>query len=132
MQIESDLGRTIARKRRRAGLTQAALAQRIGCHRTHLAMIEIGRANPSRKLWSIIDDVLNITRDRARFQAKAFSMIDEAETETGILLNDRQREAVGRILAHELETRSDSHVEGEYGFVCACGRKHLFTTADTR
>jgi ribosome-binding protein aMBF1 (putative translation factor) len=132
MKIESDIGRTIARKRRRAGLTQAALAQRIGCHRTHLAMIEIGRANPSRKLWSIIDDVLNITRDRAKFQAQALSMIDDVETETGVRLNDRQRKAVMRIIVRELETRSESHVEGEYGFVCACGRKHLFTTADTR
>ena len=55
----------------------------------------------------------------------------EAEAETGIPLNDRQREAVVRIIARELETRSDGLVPGEYGFVCACGRKHLFTTADT-
>ena len=65
MQIDSAIGRTIAIKRRRAGLTQLALSQRIGCHRTHLAMIETGRANPSRKLLAVIDDVLNITRDRS-------------------------------------------------------------------
>ena len=131
MQLDSDTGKTIAIKRRRAGLTQQVLAERIGCHRTHLAMIEVGRANPSRRLWSLIDDALSITRDQEKLRARAMSIVDDAEKETGIRLDDDQREAVARILSRELETRSDGHVQGEYGFVCACGRKHLFTTADT-
>ena len=41
-----DVGRMIAHLRRRHGLTQAALAERIGIRRSEIAKIEVGRTTP--------------------------------------------------------------------------------------
>ena len=131
MQFMTDIGKTIARKRKGRGLTQAELARRIGCHRTHLALIEVGRSKPSQKLLDVIDDQLSITRDRKIIRRHACFIMAQAQVETGLRFNYCQRMALVKLFARELERRSNGPSEGTCTFVCACGRKHTITTAET-
>lgn len=54
------LGEAIKQRRKEVGLTQAALAEKAGIHRSYLAGVEIDRYNPSLKTLVNILSVLGI------------------------------------------------------------------------
>ena len=60
MITKSNRGLAMREARRRLGLTQLDLAQRVGCTESLVTKIETGRANPEQSLKEAIARELNI------------------------------------------------------------------------
>jgi transcriptional regulator with XRE-family HTH domain len=58
--IKKDFGATVRRQRRRLGLSQEALAERAGLHRTYLTEVESGVRNVSLESISKLARALNV------------------------------------------------------------------------
>jgi transcriptional regulator with XRE-family HTH domain len=65
------LGRTLQDARKARGLTQAALAQQVGCSTSHLAHVEAGEFGMSVGLLVRITDALGVSVDRVLALAAA-------------------------------------------------------------
>jgi HTH-type transcriptional regulator/antitoxin HipB len=58
-----DLGAALRQARRRSGLTQEALAERVGVTRQWVVAVEAGRANPQLLSLLAVTEVLGLTLD---------------------------------------------------------------------
>lgn len=58
-----EMGRRIAKRRRKMGIKQNKLAESIGVNPTHLSSIEAGRVTPSLEVLVKICDELEVTPD---------------------------------------------------------------------
>jgi len=56
------LGRLIKQKRKELGLTQRALAKRLGVEASHVAYLEGGKRKPSLALMARLEDALGVSR----------------------------------------------------------------------
>ncbi|NJM06760.1 helix-turn-helix transcriptional regulator, partial [Candidatus Gracilibacteria bacterium] len=67
-----DFGGWLRQRRRELDLTQADLAQRVGCSTITIRKLESGLRVPSRQMATLLADVLLLpTDERARFVASA-------------------------------------------------------------
>jgi len=55
-----DIGQKVRRARLLARMTQAELAERVGCSRNHLSSIENGVHVPSLRLWLRLQELLKL------------------------------------------------------------------------
>lgn len=59
--VLQNFGKNLKRYRKLVGLTQEALAFKVGKHQTYIGKLETGKANPSLELLFCITRALNIT-----------------------------------------------------------------------
>jgi transcriptional regulator with XRE-family HTH domain len=57
-QVEEITGRVLAERRRRAGMTQEALAEACGLHPTYVSQLERGLKSPTLRVLFLIADAL--------------------------------------------------------------------------
>lgn len=78
------LGEFLKTRREALGLTQRALAQKLGVEASHVAFIESGRRKPSLKLVARVADTLGLDRQEllvlAHPEAKALLTSNQIET----------------------------------------------------
>ena len=81
MKKSDRLGETVRIRRESLGLTQRALAQKLGVEASHIAFIESGRRRPSLKLVGRLADLLGLDRQKLLILAhpEAKELIAEAE-----------------------------------------------------
>jgi transcriptional regulator with XRE-family HTH domain len=83
MKQMNKLGEFLKTRREALGLTQRALAQKLGVEASHVAFIESGRRKPSLKLVARIADTLGLDRQEllvlAHPEAKALLTADQIE-----------------------------------------------------
>ena len=84
MRNTTQLGDELRSRREGLGLTQRALAQKLGVEGSHVALIESGRRRPSLKLVGRIADTLGVDRQDLLILAhpEAKALIAEAKPET--------------------------------------------------
>jgi len=84
MKITNKLGDFLKTRRGALGLTQRALAQKLGVEASHVAFIESGRRKPSLKLVARIADTLGLDRQEvmvlAHPEAKALLASEQPES----------------------------------------------------
>jgi transcriptional regulator with XRE-family HTH domain len=77
------LGEFLKTRREALGLTQRALAQKLGVEASHVAFIESGRRKPSLKLVARVADTLGLDRQEvlvlAHPEAKALLTVNQME-----------------------------------------------------
>jgi transcriptional regulator with XRE-family HTH domain len=83
MKNSNRLGQTVRSQREALGLTQRALAQKLGVEASHVAFIESGRRKPSLKLVAHLADTLGVDRQKLLILAhpEAQELIAEATPE---------------------------------------------------
>jgi transcriptional regulator with XRE-family HTH domain len=83
MKQTSKLGEFLKTRREALGLTQRALAQKLGVEASHVAFIESGRRKPSLKLVARLGDTLGLDRQQllvlAHPEAKALLTANEVQ-----------------------------------------------------
>jgi len=84
MKQMNKLGEFLKTRREALGLTQRALAQKLGVEASHVAFIESGRRKPSLKLVARLADTLGLDRQEllvlAHPEAKALLTANQAES----------------------------------------------------
>jgi transcriptional regulator with XRE-family HTH domain len=83
MKSTNKLGEFLKTRREALGLTQRALAQKLGVEASHVAFIESGRRKPSLKLVARIADTLGLDRQELLVLAhpEAKALLTSAEPE---------------------------------------------------
>lgn len=59
--VSKDFGKKLQRIRKKIGISQEELAERVGVHRNHIGRIERGETNPSLPLIQKIAKVLKVS-----------------------------------------------------------------------
>jgi len=65
-ELRGVLGRNVAALRKRLGLTQVALAAKLGISEQHLNRIETGKCSPGAEVLYGLSDVLGVPADKFR------------------------------------------------------------------
>lgn len=85
MKNTNQLGHLVRTRREGLGLTQRALALRLGVEASHVAFIETGRRKPSLKLVARMADILGVDSQNLLILAhpEAKALLAEPKPETG-------------------------------------------------